>query len=147
MYKFSKQVIHGFVIYTSVPSIGEVHYKKFSGVVSPSTQETLNMYLEGTFLIRCGNFEQVMCAGQTSLDIKLEAYASEQVYAEKAITVPAKRLCVSKEASGIWQRHRVLVDSSWTSLEPGILIYFDGTVVPVRPKETSNKLGQAMFCR
>jgi hypothetical protein len=146
VYKFSKQLVGGFVIYTSTPSINEVHYKKFSGIVSPSTQETLNIYLEGTFLIRCGKFEQILYPGQTSLDIQLETYTPEQVYAEKAITTPAKRFCVSKEAGGSWQRQRVLVDQNWITPESGILIYFDGTVLPIVP-ERVYKSGQAIFCK
>lgn len=147
MYVFKKQLISGFTIYTATPNIGDLHYKKFSGTVTPTNQETLNVYVMGSFLVRCGTFEQLLSAGQTSLDISLDVYPAEQIYVEKVMGGPAKRLCVSKQDSTAWYRQRVLVNQDWTALDSGILIYLDGDIVPVLATEPSNKHGEAIFCK
>lgn len=146
MYAFKKQRVGAFDVHTAHPEVGSLHYKKFTSGVTPQSQATLNVYVQGTFLLRGGLFEQTMVAGQTSLDVGLSEYEPDQIYVEKVLTGPAKRLCIAKTTGGVWNRQNLLVKPGWVSNHSGVLLYFDGSVLEVTPGIEPITQGQAVFC-
>lgn len=146
MYRFTKQTIGNFDIYTANPRVGDVHLRKFSTGVTPKNQASLNIYAAGTFCLTSQDFKQIIPAGHTSLDLSLHEYTPQKLYIEQVVSGPATRLCVSKTGGGAWIRRQVDISLDWIAEQPGILIYSDGSVKEVSSELLPEKPGKAVYC-
>lgn len=147
MYTFTKQEIGGFAVFTSEPEVGDLHRKKFLPGVTPANQATLNIYVSGAFRLQCGNFQQDVSAGQTSLDIELAEFPAGILFCETVTQGPAKRLCVSRLAGGPWLRDRVTVADGWSPQLDGLLVFLDGGIELAKAGLAPSGRGAAMYCR
>lgn len=100
MYSFSRKAIGPYVIHISVQKAGDVHRKKFVSGVTPSNQNTTNIYVKGKFLFSIGEHSQELTAGQTSLDLQIAEYPANVIATETVLSDYAVRYCVpSKDLS------------------------------------------------
>lgn len=145
MYQFTRHDIGQFTVHESTPSVGDQHLKRFQGAVTPQNQATLNIYLSGQFRFTAGDFEQVLAAGQTSLDLGIAAFPPDVVCVERVIAGPARRYCVSKAQPGPWSRQRVDA-TDWTAPADGVLVGFDGALTQVQSGQIVTGRTFGMFC-
>lgn len=146
MYRFSKQTVGGFDIYTANPEVGEVHLRRFAPGVSPQNQASLNIYAAGGFSLQAGSFNRSLTAGQTSLDLDITEYPAGELLIERVVSGPATRRCVSRSGGGPWGRARLEVSSGWVPERAGVLIFLDGDVLEVFAGVAPGKSGDAVHC-
>lgn len=146
MYRFSKQTVGGFDIYTANPSVGEVHLRRFAPGVTPQNQASLNIYAAGSFELQAGSFGQVFEAGQTSLDLRLTEYPAGELCIERVVSGPATRRCVSRVGGGAWTRRCIEVSPEWVPENDGALIFFAGEVLEALAGAPSGRSGLAIYC-
>jgi hypothetical protein len=112
--------------------------------VTPQNQGTLNIYLQGSFKFVIGSFEQILEAGDTSLDLTIESFPADTLCTETCLTQPALRYCVSKTEPGSWSRERVLSET-WIAPSAGLFIDQEGNLELLSAGQgTQGRLG--VFC-
>lgn len=94
MYSFSRKSIGPYTVHISTQKRGDTHHKKFSGKVTPSSQNTTNIYVSGRFQLSAGDYSQELIAGQTNLDLNIHEYIPDQVLTETVLSDYAVRYCV-----------------------------------------------------
>lgn len=122
-YKFEKIEMGSFTVYRTVARVGSVHRKRFADGVTPANQGTLNLYA-GKFLFSIPSieFEQRLDAGQSSLDLSIEAFPSGGICEERPLEDGAVRYCVSPTVSQKWRRTVIDLDGEH-SLAKGSLVF------------------------
>jgi hypothetical protein len=140
MYRFEKTVIGPFVIHKARPSRNESHRKIFAAGVTPQNQSTLNIYIEGRFQYVVGDFEQVLGAGQSSLDLAIDQFPAEVLCVETCIEAPALRYCVTTRLGERWTRQRVKSEAFIIPTD-GMLVTLDGTLRAVAAGSPAEALG------
>lgn len=95
MYSFTQNNIGRFTVYQSVQRAGDTHLKKFKAGVTPHNQETINVYVAGSFRFSVGGFTQDLPAGSTTLDLEIEAFPEGVVATEEVLSPVGVRYCVS----------------------------------------------------
>lgn len=128
MYSFQKQELNDFVIHKSYQQMGDKHHKKFGVNVTPLNQGTLNVYIQGQFRLKCAGFEQVLGAGQTSLEVALEAYPAGQVFEEEVLSETGTRFCIARKQSGTWHRAKIEVTPEDPIYGPGLVVVLSGEI-------------------
>lgn len=128
MYSFQKQELNDFVIHKSYQQMGDKHHKKFGVNVTPLNQGTLNVYIQGQFRLKCAGFEQVLEAGQTSLEVALEAYPAGQVFEEEVLSETGTRFCIARKQSGTWHRAKIEVTPENPIYGPGLVVVLSGEI-------------------
>jgi hypothetical protein len=105
MYDFAKTTLDWVHLYDSrVSTPGQRHMKVCLPGTTPTNQETLNVYLEGTFEVSIPDtgFTQTLTPGQSSLDLAVALYPAGVPIVERALTTPARRICLSPVMRGDW---------------------------------------------
>lgn len=128
MYSFEKQDLNVFVIHKSYQQMGDKHHKRFGVGVTPLNQGTLNVYIQGQFKLKCAGFEQVLNAGQTSLEVALETYPAGQVFEEEVLSDTGIRFCIGCKQSGIWYRAKIDVTPENPVSGPGLVVVLSGEI-------------------
>lgn len=128
MYRFEKERLGDFVIHKSYQVKGDKHYKKFENQVTPLNQATFNVYVEGEFMVRIAGFEQLMKAGQTSLEVALETYPAQRILEEEVLSTTGIRYCIARKEKGIWQRAKLQVAGEMEFPEASTLVVLSGEV-------------------
>lgn len=131
MYQFTNIVLAGLTVSQSIAKAGTKHHKQYATAgVSPLTQNTLNVYLSGSFSFEVGNFSQVMNAGDTSLDLGLAQYPTDVPCVETVLSDWGTRCCVSCKRP--WTREAVELASGQThTLAHDSLVILTGGTVDV----------------
>lgn len=144
MYQYKKEVVGAFTIHKATPSVSDDHKKLFDAGVTPQNQKTLNVYVQGAFRFVIGDFEQTLRAGDTSLDLDIEAFPVNTLCIETCLTQPAVRYCVSKTEPGPWNREKVISDT-WLADSEGLFIDQSGNLELLSAGQgTQGRLG--VFC-
>ena len=128
MYSFEKQELTDFVIHKSYQQMGDKHHKRFGTSVTPLNQVTLNVYIQGQFKLKCAGFEQVLGAGQTSLEVALETYPAGQIFEEEVLSETATRFCIACKQSGTWYRAKIDVTPENPVSGPGLVVVLSGEI-------------------
>lgn len=129
MYQFTNVVLAGLTVSQSIAKAGTKHHKQYTNAgVAPATQNTLNVYLFGSFSFEVGNFSQVMQAGDTSLDLGLTQYPADLPCVETVLSDWGARCCVSSKKP--WAREVVELGSgqAHTLAHDSLVILTGGTV-------------------
>ena len=135
-YKFEKLSVGGFWAFASRPRVGDVHLKRFvSEGVTPANQATLNLY-SGRFLfsIPTTGFEQVLEAGQSSLDLHVGAYPAGEVCEETPLADGSLRFCLSPvDPAAKWARRLVVFGQGGgqIAVRPGSAVFVADGVATV----------------
>lgn len=95
MYSFTQSNIGRFTVYQSVQRAGDTHLKKFKAGVTPQNQETINVYVAGSFCFSVGDFIQVLNAGDTTLDLQIVVFPENVVATEEVMSDVGIRYCIS----------------------------------------------------
>jgi len=127
-YSFQQVTVGQFTAYRSAQVLGDTHCKRFTGGVTPQNQQTLNVYIAGDFEFTCGDFTQVLHAGDTSLDLTIGEFPAGVVCTEKVLSPTALRICVSPPGKGSWSREKVAVTGSISFAEESALVVMGGEV-------------------
>lgn len=114
MYKFNKFQFDWLKVFVATPEVGSLWKKQFAAGVTPQNQFSLNIYTNGKFRISTSQFSQVLGVGDSSLDIALAEFPTDELVIETPIEAPACRLCLSVDGGGKWERSRHLVASGQT---------------------------------
>ena len=128
MYKFKRIYATGFLLVESRPDVGQSHVKRFTPGTTPKNQGTLNMYLAGefSFSIPASSFSQAMLPGQTSLDLKIDAFPVGAEAVEQATSDGCWRMCLSPVDKSVrWTRRIAEVEAG------GVLPLSEGDVAIV----------------
>jgi hypothetical protein len=144
MYQFEKQTLGDFIIHCAAPQIGDIHKKQFSEGVTPQNQATFNVYVSGSFRFCIGDFEQTLTAGQSTLDLTLEAFPANKLCVETCLDGPAIRYCISKATPGVWQRTKVS-DPEWAAPSDGLFIGANGELELLAAAQKINNI-PGIFC-
>lgn len=127
VYQFTTNTIAGLRVSSSVAKAGTTHRKvcNDSGV-SPSSQNTLNVYVSGEFKFAVGDFEQILLPGNTSLDLAMVEYPRGVECVETVLSQWGQRFCVS--CDGPWQRSSIsmLGGEGFTAERESLLILLSG---------------------
>jgi hypothetical protein len=99
MYSFKRVEVNGVSVHISYQRQGDKHTKKFCSDVTPQTQETLNIYVDGVFSFSVNGADGVVLgAGQTSHDIP-GSFQCGSIAVEKVLSPTAVRYCVADATS------------------------------------------------
>ncbi len=106
MYSFTNTTIAGLTVSNTIARQGTEHHKLYTeSGVTPLTQNTLNVYVSGTFNVSAGSFSQQLEAGNCSLDLTISEYLKDIPVIEKVLSGWGARFCVSCSKSWSWQVH------------------------------------------
>jgi len=129
MYQFSTQEIAGLQVAQTVARGGTDHLKVYAAAgVTPATQDTLNVYVSGSFRFGCGQFSQTLVGGQTSLDLTIAAYPAGEICEETVLSDWGVRFCVSSKKP--WERERFALNAGQTLelTKDSLLVLVSGSV-------------------
>lgn len=127
MYQFTNTAMAGLTVSHSIAKAGTKHRKVYAAQgVTPATQDTLNVYLSGSFNFEAGNFSQVMVAGDTSLDLGIEQYPAGVVCIETVLSDWGRRCCISSKKP--WTRDVVSLtqDQTHTLAHDSLVVLTEG---------------------
>lgn len=123
MYQFSTAELAGLQVAQTVAKAGTNHKKVYATTgVTPATQDTLNVYVSGSFRFDCGTFTQTLMAGQTSLDLTIPEYPAGEICEETVLSPWGMRFCVSSKKP--WARDALELQAGQSYQPP-----CDGVVV------------------
>lgn len=128
MYTFEKEVVGPFTVHKSSQVKGDLHVKRFRSGVTPANQATLNVYISGEFLITCGQFSQSMSAGQTSLELAIDAYPDGALMREEVMSETGVRYCISATEGGKWLREKVSLSGGETFGQDCLIVVLSGQI-------------------
>lgn len=131
MYQFTNVVVAGLTVSQSIAKAGTKHHKQYAAAgVTPATQNTLNVYLSGSFNFEVGGFSQTLHAGDTSLDLGLTQYPTDVPCVETVLSDWGTRCCVSSKKP--WMREAVELGAGQAhTLTHDSLVFLTGGTVDV----------------
>jgi hypothetical protein len=111
MYKFRPEHRDWLKVFIATPSIGDKWEKLFPRGVTPSNQFSLNLYTCGTFKLSAEKlgYSQHMSIGDSSLDIAVEEFPSNEFFIETPVEEPACRVCLTVDGGGKWERRKSFI--------------------------------------
>lgn len=109
MYRFERTPVGRFLVHKAATRKGDTHLKRFKEGVTPRNQETANIYAEGEFEFRVGDFRQVLTAGQTNLDLEIAKFPAGEIATETVLSTYGIRYCVSPNTGGAFTREVIHV--------------------------------------
>lgn len=136
MYQFTNVVLADLTVSQSIAKAGTKHHKQYATAgVSPATQNTLNVYLAGSFNFEAGGYSRVMHAGDTSLDLDITQYPTDVPCVETVLSDWGTRCCIS--AKKPWVREII-------NLAPGQVHVMSRDSLVILTGGTANVGGSAM---
>lgn len=129
MYQFSNVEIAGLTVSQSIAQSGEQHRKRYTSAgVTPATQNTLNVYVSGSFNFEVDGFSQVLAPGQTNLDLTIAEYPVDEICVETVISDWGNRFCVSCKQP--WEREQFTLNAGQTLelTKDSVLVLLSGSV-------------------
>lgn len=154
MYRFERSTVGPFSLFTSRPSLGDAHRKRFLPGVTPVNQGTLNMYVAGRFVLEIPSIDwrREMAAGECSLDIELPAFPAD-LCVERCAEAGSVRICASPTALGArWARHIVDLPAGGLTVAPAghVMVVLSGNIdcggEPLQPGD-ARMLGDGIVLR
>lgn len=127
-YSFQKISVGQFNVYKSMQTQNDSHQKKFALGVTPLNQQTLNVYVSGDFEFKCGEFTQVLHAGDTSMDLTIATFPSSLVCTEKVLSPTGLRFCISPVVLSAWNRSKLSLSGQTSFAEESVLLILDGEI-------------------
>lgn len=127
MYTFTNREIAGLTVSNTIAKQNTEHHKAYQEVeVTPQTQNTLNVYVSGSFLISAGSWSQILSEGNTSLDLSIIQYPIDQPVIEKVQSPWGNRFCVSCKKS--WEKELFELNTTENKIviEDSLLILLSG---------------------
>jgi hypothetical protein len=130
MYTFTTHKLAGLKVSGTVAQYGTEHHKVYSeSGVTPITQNTLNVYVSGTFQLSCGEWTQVVEAGQSSLDLTIGEYPKDEPVIEKVLSPWGTRFCISCDHPWIYEPGPLAAGESITVETESVLVVLEGEAV------------------
>ena len=129
MYQFSNNVLAGLTVSQSVAKAGTTHLKQFTTAgVTPATQNTLNLYISGSFKFEVNGFIQIMNPGETSLDLSITEYPVNLTCTETVLSDWGVRCCVSSKVPWTKEIVNLSYNQTYENVHKSLVLLTQGTV-------------------